>query len=181
MDGDGGWCRASVKGLTVRSGSSQATRLLLMVAAFGVLCRSERAVAVCELRPAWMQSRSEDLGAALTALRRALREESLRTHGLELHDVRFVRAGTLPKTSSGKLRRFRCKQRYLGDDGGLVEAHDGEGPGGSGLLAAARAAWKPGEWGWQKPAFAPAATFVLLALALDALALAWVRRFPEEA
>ena len=28
----------------------------------------------------------------------------------------LVRAGTLPKTSSGKLQRAKCKEQYLDDD-----------------------------------------------------------------
>ena len=33
--------------------------------------------------------------------------------GLPPRDVMLVDAGTLPKTSSGKLQRSLCKQRYL--------------------------------------------------------------------
>jgi len=36
--------------------------------------------------------------------------------GVPPHDVVLVLAGTLPKTSSGKLQRSLCKQRYLGDE-----------------------------------------------------------------
>jgi len=33
--------------------------------------------------------------------------------GLPPRDVVLVRPGTLPKTSSGKLQRATCRQRYL--------------------------------------------------------------------
>ena len=34
------------------------------------------------------------------------------THGVALSDVVFVRPRTVPKTTSGKVRRFECRQRY---------------------------------------------------------------------
>lgn len=36
-------------------------------------------------------------------------------HQLRACDVRLVRAGTLPKTTSGKIRRAECRERYLTD------------------------------------------------------------------
>lgn len=38
-------------------------------------------------------------------------------HGLQLHDLRLLPAGTIPKTSSGKVRRHGCRQAY--EAGGL--------------------------------------------------------------
>ena len=35
--------------------------------------------------------------------------------GLPPRDVMLVKAGTLPKTSSGKLQRARCRELYLGE------------------------------------------------------------------
>ncbi len=48
----------------------------------------------------------------LTRARAAVAEQ----HGITLHELVFVDAGTLPKTSSGKLRRAKCRDRYLAGD-----------------------------------------------------------------
>ncbi|GAB3444005.1 long-chain-fatty-acid--AMP ligase FAAL26/FadD26 [Streptomonospora sediminis] len=48
----------------------------------------------------------------LTRARAAVAEQ----HGITLHDLVLVAAGTLPKTSSGKLRRATCRDRYLAGD-----------------------------------------------------------------
>jgi acyl-CoA synthetase (AMP-forming)/AMP-acid ligase II len=34
------------------------------------------------------------------------------SHALQLHDVVFLEPGTLPRTTSGKIQRFRCRQAY---------------------------------------------------------------------
>jgi fatty-acyl-CoA synthase len=36
--------------------------------------------------------------------------------GVPPEEIVLVRPGTLPKTSSGKLQRSLCRQRYLGAD-----------------------------------------------------------------
>ncbi len=41
-------------------------------------------------------------------VRRTLAEN----HQLQVHDVVLLKTGTLPKTSSGKIQRFRCRQEY---------------------------------------------------------------------
>ena len=43
------------------------------------------------------------------AIRRAVSEE----HEVQVYDVVLIRVGTLPKTSSGKIQRARCRQEYL--------------------------------------------------------------------
>jgi acyl-CoA synthetase (AMP-forming)/AMP-acid ligase II len=50
-----------------------------------------------------------ELAAAAAALRAAVSEH----HDLPLHDVVFVRPGTIPRTTSGKIRRAECRARYL--------------------------------------------------------------------
>ena len=52
--------------------------------------------------------------AAATAVRRALAEE----HDAEPREVVVIRAGTLPRTTSGKVRRHACREAFLG--GGLA-------------------------------------------------------------
>ncbi|MDQ2627776.1 MAG: hypothetical protein M3Y90_12355, partial [Actinomycetota bacterium] len=39
--------------------------------------------------------------------------EVSRVHGLAAADIRFVRAGTIPRTTSGKLGRTACREQYL--------------------------------------------------------------------
>ncbi len=79
-------------------------------AAFAVEVEGEeRAVVVCEL-----DRRAEEWGSgAADAVRRAVAEE----HEVGVHAVVLIRAGTLPKTSSGKVQRGACRAAYL--QGGL--------------------------------------------------------------
>jgi fatty-acyl-CoA synthase len=52
----------------------------------------------------------------LDALRHAVHHRTLEVCGLPPRDVMFVQPGTLPKTSSGKLQRARCRQQYLDEE-----------------------------------------------------------------
>ncbi len=67
----------------------------------------ERLVVVAEVE------RHADAAAAVEAVRRAVAEE----HEVQVHEVVLVRTGTIPRTSSGKIRRQACREGYLG--GGL--------------------------------------------------------------
>ncbi len=110
------------------------------------------------------------LAAAAAAIRRAVAEE----HEAAVEDVVFLRSGTLPKTSSGKVRRQACRAGYLA---GSLERVAGSGPGGAPAAG-------PGEAGSQLPPWlreeaaralrrAPGALAVaepLTALGLDSLA-----------
>jgi fatty-acyl-CoA synthase len=60
----------------------------------------------------------EDLD--LDAIRHAIHHRTLAVCGLPPRDVMLVRAGTLPKTSSGKLQRSLCRQLYLEEQLELV-------------------------------------------------------------
>ena len=73
----------------------------------------DRLVLVMEVRGA---SETVD-GAEITA---RVREAVALVHGLRAHTVLLVRAGTVPKTSSGKIQRSLCRARYLA--GELTEA-----------------------------------------------------------
>ncbi len=44
---------------------------------------------------------------------RHVRRAVAQDHDLRIHDVVLVKAGSLPKTSSGKIRRFACRANYL--------------------------------------------------------------------
>jgi len=49
-------------------------------------------------------------GARLIAdLRQAIAD----THGIQLHGVALVSPGTVPKTTSGKLQRFLCRDAWV--------------------------------------------------------------------
>ncbi len=49
-----------------------------------------------------------EAGRAIGELRAAIAHE----HEVELHDVAIIRPGTLPRTSSGKVQRFRARELY---------------------------------------------------------------------
>jgi len=50
---------------------------------------------------------------AAEALLMAVRTAVVRQHGLRVHDLVLIQPGTLPKTSSGKVRRMAACERYL--------------------------------------------------------------------
>ncbi len=52
-------------------------------------------------------------GVELDAVRHDIHHRTLEVCGLPPRDVMLVRAGTLPKTSSGKLQRSKCREQYL--------------------------------------------------------------------
>ena len=54
--------------------------------------------------------------AIIAAIRQAVAEE----HELQLHAVVLVKLGEVPKTSSGKVQRFRCRQAFLEGALGIV-------------------------------------------------------------
>jgi acyl-CoA synthetase (AMP-forming)/AMP-acid ligase II len=78
-------------------------------AAFGVnLSDEEQVVVVQEVkRPA-----DVELEVAI----RAAFEGVTREHGLRLHDLIVVRQGAIPRTSSGKVRRGRCREMYQANE-----------------------------------------------------------------
>ena len=76
-------------------------------AAFGVEVRGEeRLVVVQEID---RQTRTLDLQELRWEIRRAIS----RRFELQLHDIVFLRNGTLPKTTSGKVQRHACKAGYI--------------------------------------------------------------------
>ena len=54
-------------------------------------------------------------------VRDAIHHAALEVSGLPPRDVMLVRPGTLPKTSSGKLQRAKCRESYLANELELVE------------------------------------------------------------
>ena len=57
----------------------------------------------------------------LDVVRHDIHHRTLEVCGLPPRDVMLVRPGTLPKTSSGKLQRAKCKEHYLAEDLELVD------------------------------------------------------------
>jgi amino acid adenylation domain-containing protein len=52
-------------------------------------------------------------GSDLEKLLTAVREAVLIDHGIQTHAIALVRSGTIPKTTSGKIRRRHCRELYL--------------------------------------------------------------------
>lgn len=65
---------------------------------------------------------AESKGGDLGAIAQAVHHATLDVCGLPPRDVLLVRAGTLPKTSSGKLQRARCRELYLAEELELLVA-----------------------------------------------------------
>jgi acyl-CoA synthetase (AMP-forming)/AMP-acid ligase II/acyl carrier protein len=70
----------------------------------------EQLVVVCEVE---RQYRTLDVDEVVTAIRQAVAEQ----YELQVYAVVLVKIGSIPKTSSGKLQRNACRQRFL--DGAL--------------------------------------------------------------
>jgi amino acid adenylation domain-containing protein len=66
----------------------------------------ERAVLVHEVVRSFDAGQA---GAVIAAVRKAVAAE----HGLSLHEVVLVRPGAIPRTTSGKVRRSTCRDRWL--------------------------------------------------------------------
>ncbi len=56
-----------------------------------------------------------------TAVIDTIRQAVSSQHGLQLYAVALIKARTIPKTSSGKIQRYACRQAYLADELELVE------------------------------------------------------------
>lgn len=74
----------------------------------------ESVVVVAEIR-------QTDTSGDLDAIRATIHERTLDVCGLPPRDIMLVQPGTLPKTSSGKLQRSKCRDEYLNDDLQLVD------------------------------------------------------------
>jgi acyl-CoA synthetase (AMP-forming)/AMP-acid ligase II len=82
----------------------------------------ERVAMVAEIDPRFMSAAEAAAGThAISAIRRAVAD----AHHVSLHAVALVPAGTLPKTTSGKLQRFLCRDGFLeGTLGAIAAWHD---------------------------------------------------------
>ena len=50
--------------------------------------------------------------AKLVQLAGDVRQAVAEVHALQIHDIVFLEAGTLPRTTSGKIQRYACRQAY---------------------------------------------------------------------
>ena len=57
---------------------------------------------------------AESKGAELEGIRAAVKSAVYDAVGIPPEDIVLVRPGSLPKTSSGKLQRSLCRERYFG-------------------------------------------------------------------
>ena len=83
------------------------------VIAFGVegYKGKETVIVVAEVRLADLEPGTQ----ALEHVRAAIHHRTLEVCGLPPRDVMLVKPGTLPKTSSGKLQRAKCREQYLAE------------------------------------------------------------------
>ena len=51
----------------------------------------------------------------LEEVKSAIRANIYHEYGLNVYDIRLIKTSTIPKTSSGKIQRFLCKQNFLND------------------------------------------------------------------
>ncbi len=70
--------------------------------------QADALVLVFELRREWLRRDTE-----WQAIGAAVRQATRAAHGLALDDVVFIKPGALPRTSSGKVMRSRCRSDYL--------------------------------------------------------------------
>jgi acyl-CoA synthetase (AMP-forming)/AMP-acid ligase II len=86
--------------------------------AFGLqIDGKERLIVIQEVRASHL--RTVDLDDIVGNIREAVSEE----HELQVHNVLLVAPGTVPKTSSGKIQRLLCRQRFV--DGKLERLEAG--------------------------------------------------------
>jgi acyl-CoA synthetase (AMP-forming)/AMP-acid ligase II len=79
-------------------------------AAFAVdVAGEEKVVVVQEVERTYL--RKINLGQMVENIRRALTVH----HGVQVHEVVLIKPGSLPKTSSGKIQRFQCRLKFLGN------------------------------------------------------------------
>lgn len=84
-------------------------------AAFGVeVDNEERLVIVAEIDKSFLRQRRRGATTAGTVeIQMAIRRAVSESHQLQVHDAVLIRAGGLPKTTSGKTQRGVCRTRYL--------------------------------------------------------------------
>ena len=77
-----------------------------------------RLVVVSEIGTEYCVGNSVDGDAGALAvsrrdLEKAIRSEVAEEHQIRVHDIRFIPPGSIPKTTSGKLQRSLCREKYV--------------------------------------------------------------------
>jgi len=85
------------------------------VAAIGVeVAGAERLGVVVEIERNYLkEAQEDDDGAALNGGRTAMREAISKNHDLSVYEICLIRQSTIPKTSSAKIQRHVCRNRYF--------------------------------------------------------------------
>jgi acyl-CoA synthetase (AMP-forming)/AMP-acid ligase II len=86
------------------------------VVAVGSHVRGDCVALIAEIDP--REVAEERRGHLIVELRQAIAEE----HGIQLYGVALVPPGTVPKTTSGKLQRFLCRDAWMNDTLGALAA-----------------------------------------------------------
>jgi len=73
----------------------------------------ERLVVVAEVRLSPNGLTSGEIAQKIEEARKAIRRNIAEMHELAVYQIKFVRVGEIPKTSSGKLQRHACRTRFL--------------------------------------------------------------------
>lgn len=77
-------------------------------AAFSIdLGDGEAIVLVCELKRKFLRTSNKK------EIAETIRQQVQTTHELALHDVVLIKPVSMPKTSSGKIQRFLCREQYM--------------------------------------------------------------------
>lgn len=85
-------------------------------AAFGVeIDREEKLVIVQEVERTYLKK--IDIKEVNWDIRQALTAQ----HGLQVHAIILIKPGSIPKTSSGKVQRFLCREKFLAGTLNIVE------------------------------------------------------------
>lgn len=83
-------------------------------AAFSVeVGTEEKLVIVAELNRAYRPRRTDDNQDTIKKLLTKIRERVMDEFQVQPHAILLIKTGTIPKTSSGKIQRFACKQAFL--------------------------------------------------------------------
>lgn len=84
-----------------------------IAAAAAIGCEGDAGEAVVVLAELGARLRPGDADTAWARLADEIRAHVYREHDIALESLVFVQAGALPRTSSGKLVRYRCRRHYL--------------------------------------------------------------------
>jgi long chain fatty acid CoA FadD26 len=78
--------------------------------------RSEQLVAVVEFRQRGSQETPEETRERMRAVKREVKSAVSKSHGVRVADLVLVAPGSIPITTSGKVRRVACAERYRGNE-----------------------------------------------------------------